>query len=70
MEPDNNKIPCPQCQGEGKIPMGDYHVTREMAIDAGDPSLEGTLYGHEYERCRSCDGDGFVERIDNYEQDI
>ena len=51
---------CETCQGEGKIPIGEHLVTREMAHDAGDPALEGTLYEIEYAKCERCGGDGFI----------
>ena len=42
---------CPTCQGEGRVAIGEHFVTREMARDAGDPSLEGSLYEIEYAHC-------------------
>ena len=51
---------CEQCQGEGKIPIGEHYVTREMARDAGDPSLEGGLFEIEYAKCEVCEGNGFI----------
>lgn len=42
---------CPTCQGEGRIALGEHYVTREMALDAGDLSLEGSLFEVEYGSC-------------------
>ena len=42
---------CPTCHGEGRVAIGEHFVTREMARDAGDPSLEGSLYEVEYAPC-------------------
>ena len=49
---------CPDCEGEGKVPIGERLVTREMALDAGDPKLEGTHFDYEYAACDACEGDG------------
>lgn len=54
-----NKKICSECQGEGKIPIGEHFVTREMAIDAGEPAMEGSHYAYEYEECTRCEGSGF-----------
>ncbi len=52
---------CPNCDGSGciahKVSSRQY-VTRDMAIDAGDESLEGSLYSDdewEQEQCQWCD---------------
>lgn len=51
---------CPNCDGSGGIPhqvSSRQYVTRDMAIDAGDESLEGSLYSGdewELEPCRWC----------------
>jgi hypothetical protein len=45
------EIPCPQCGGTGII----GEVSREMAIDGGDRSLEGQII-----ECDVCRGGGFV----------
>ena len=55
------EIQCPDCWGEGKIEIGERRVTREMALDAGDPSMEGARMGMEYETCRLCYGTGVIE---------
>ena len=52
---------CPNCDGSGCIAhkvSNRQHVTRDMAIDAGDESLEGSLYSDdewEQEHCQWCD---------------
>jgi hypothetical protein len=51
---------CPDCGGDGAIPIGEHFVTREMAIDAGEPAMEGKSMGIEYVQCERCEGDGFV----------
>lgn len=51
---------CPNCDGSGVIPhqvSSRQYVTRDMAIDAGDPALEGSLYTDdewEAEQCQWC----------------
>lgn len=40
--------PCPTCGGAGQM-----QVTRDMAIDAGDRSMEGYLTA-----CPTCEGSG------------
>lgn len=52
---------CPDCKGEGKIQTGEHFVTREMAIDAGYPEMEGSHCEYEYERCSNCEGSGQTE---------
>ena len=53
---------CPQCGGEGKIPLGEHYFTREMAIEMGDENLEGQYYAEtEYGKCDKCRGGGLVE---------
>jgi hypothetical protein len=42
--------------------MGEHLVTRDMAMDAGDPSLEGRHHSFEYAPCEACDGTGAVGR--------
>lgn len=50
---------CPNDCDDGAIavPLGENFVTREMAIDGGDPSLEGQSMGIEWgaEQCQWCD---------------
>lgn len=51
---------CPNCDGSGAVQrqVSDrQYVTRDMALDAGDPSLEGSLYSEQWEveQCQWCD---------------
>ncbi len=52
---------CPNCDGSGAILRHNsvnQYVTRDMAIDAGDKSLEGSLYSKgdcDIEPCQWCD---------------
>ena len=52
---------CPNCDGSGCVPVKLHdrqYVSREMAVDAGEPSMEGSLYcGEEWEQeqCQWCD---------------
>ncbi len=52
---------CPNCDGSGSIPRqvaSQQVVTKEMALDAGDPSLAGSCFGcdeWEQEQCQWCD---------------
>lgn len=50
-------FPCATCGNEGRVPMGEHFVTRDMAIDAGDRSMEGMSMGIEYAECRDCPHD-------------
>lgn len=51
---------CPECDGSGakQVQTGfREYVTREMALDAGDASIEGSLYNDdtfEVEQCQWC----------------
>ena len=51
---------CPNCDGSGGIPKqvsARTYVTREMAMDAGSPEMEGSLYSDdefEMEQCQWC----------------
>jgi hypothetical protein len=49
---------CEMCGGSGHEIIGENRVTQDMAIDAGDPNLEGTFHSYEYGRCTACDGTG------------
>lgn len=53
--------PCPTCQGEGQVVVGENRVTRDMASDAGEPSMEGMHYDYDYQPCEDCNGSGVVE---------
>ena len=52
---------CPNCDGSGVIQIQGsegHEVSREMAIDAGDPTLEGSRIGgsdFEIEPCQWCE---------------
>ena len=52
---------CPNCDGSGAIPhqiSDSQYVTHDMASDAGNPDLEGSLYSQEafeLEQCQWCD---------------
>lgn len=50
--------PCPACGGSGQIPLGEHFVTRNMALDACEPAMEGMSCGIEYGPCEECDGTG------------
>jgi DnaJ-class molecular chaperone len=58
------QIPCPACQGEGQVFLGEYIVTHEMAMDACEPDMEGMSMGPEYGPCDQCYGSGLVEEWD------
>lgn len=47
---------CENCQ-EGAVILGEQLVSRDMAIDAGDPALEGESFGVEWGQCPCCYGD-------------
>lgn len=51
---------CPECDGEGEVVIGEYFVTREMAIDAGEPSMEGAHHSYQYGECEMCAGVGWI----------
>lgn len=52
---------CPSCDGSGSIAVQTRSrelVTREMAMDAGEPEMEGSLYCDdewEQQQCQWCD---------------
>ena len=48
---------CVDCQGSGQIVIGEHLITREMALDAGEPQMEGSHFEYEYDMCPYC-GDG------------
>lgn len=56
------KIECPECEGGGRVPLGEHFVSREMASDAGEPSMEGMSMGIEWGPCRECGGSGAIEK--------
>lgn len=54
---------CPNCEGTGAINYRPaQYVSRDMALDAGDPSLEGSIYTEEsWDACDVCGGTGEVK---------
>src|SRR5262245_50199918 len=55
------QVQCSVCEGDGRVAVGAHYVTHEMAIDAGDRSLEGQFHSVEYAPCGDCGGTGLVE---------
>ena len=53
---------CQTCNGGGMIPLGEHFVSHEMAMDGGDPELEGQSMGIEWDRCPDCGGIGDGKR--------
>ncbi len=51
---------CSECEGTGKMALGEHFVSREMALDGGNPELEGMSMGIEYGACSNCSGDGWL----------
>jgi len=55
-----NNAKCPNCDGSGAILVQvreREYITREMAMDAGCPEMEGSLYSDDewdYEQCPWC----------------
>ncbi len=47
---------CDLCEGQGRVPIGEHYVTRDMALDAGEPQMEGMSLGVEYGPCPRCCG--------------
>ncbi len=47
---------CPECDGSGVVQSGGgtMYVTHDMAIDAGDRSLEGQVYHHQEPDVHQC----------------
>lgn len=46
---------CETCGGSGEVALGEHFVSHEMALDAGEPSLEGQSMGIEWGQC-NCGG--------------
>lgn len=63
--PDNY---CPECGGQGLVVVGENRVTQDMAIDAGDRSLEGAFHSYAYDTCPTCEGRGEVNGIEIWDQ--
>lgn len=58
----SEKIPCPDCGGLGEIEYDGIvgYVTIDMAIDAGDRSMEGEpIIGKLKDECHTCNGFGY-----------
>lgn len=55
-----NMTPCPCCGGEGRETIGRLYVTHDMALDAGDPNMEGMYIGEDWAECAECGGCGVV----------
>lgn len=49
---------CRSCNGSGQEIVGENRVTKDMAIDAGDMSMEGSHHSFVYDRCSECYGTG------------
>lgn len=52
---------CPACEGSGRMPIGEHFISREMALDACEPAMEGMSMGIEYGPCEECSGGGLKE---------
>jgi len=52
--------PCQSCGGSGQVVVGEHHVTQDMAIDAGDRSMEGAHHSFEWGECEDCQGSGLA----------
>ena len=67
--PNCDHQPCPKqceaCQGQGQIPIGERFVSRDMALDAGEPAMEGMSCGIEWGQCEECYGTGYLEKEEN-----
>jgi DnaJ-class molecular chaperone len=50
--------PCKTCDGSGRVALGEHFVSREMALDACEPAMEGMSMGIEYGPCPDCSGNG------------
>ena len=59
------EIQCPTCEGEGRIPLGEHFVSREMAQDACEPAMEGMSMGVEFGPCPDCSGMGLIVAPDD-----
>jgi DnaJ-class molecular chaperone len=56
----SDAMQCPDCDGLGEIPVGVHYISREMAIDAGYPEMEGGVAEVEADVCPRCQGSGLV----------
>lgn len=58
-------IQCQACEGTGRVALGEHFVTREMALDACEPGMEGMSMGIEWGPCKACSGDGVIRCPDS-----
>jgi RecJ-like exonuclease len=56
---------CKSCDGRGAVVVGTNYVTLDMAIDAGDRSLEGGFHSDVMDPCDVCSGTGFIIETDH-----
>lgn len=60
MSLENKSNPCPTCNDTRFVLVEwapEYYVSRDMALDAGIPEMEGTVYSearYEYVPCPNC----------------
>lgn len=52
---------CTFCGGSGQEIIGENRVSMDMAIDAGDRSMEGVFHSYAYGECEQCEGRGCIE---------
>ena len=45
---------CRECGGAGQFVIGENRVSHDMALDAGEPAMEGMFHSYEYAPCESC----------------
>lgn len=51
---------CPECGGTGQVVIGENRVSHDMAIDAGEPEMEGMHHSYVYGECLNCEGVGYI----------
>ena len=56
---------CRQCGGSGQEIVGENRLTLDMAIDAGDRSMEGAFHSYQYAPCDLCGGSGIELEEEN-----
>ena len=55
------EITCPECGGAGGREFAMEYVSHDMALDAGDPELEGQEWGRpDPEPCQRCETTGKI----------
>lgn len=52
---------CPNCGGTGMEIIGEHFVSRDMALDACEPSMEGMHHSYEEAPCSECNGAGKIK---------